>query len=236
MLEILVWSVFVGSLGIEAVAAGGWLRWRQIALGKQHQEEEEILTDHQPNRNSGTVETLPPSLQSPGGKTQEKSSATGKNEEQFSDLGSAHPQLNGASAGQPLNPLLGEWEYKIVRASFDLFRDPDTFQRLCEEEGQAGWMLLEKLDDRRVRFKRPIAWRNMLNPEVLKFDPYRCHYGPTTGMVNLLGAIAAVTAMVLPAYLGYVLVSNTLAKAVPKIAPPPAPVFQESSPEPPTIP
>ena len=38
-------------------------------------------------------------------------------------------------------------EYKIVRASSDLFRNPAIFQRLCREEAEVGWILLEKLDE-----------------------------------------------------------------------------------------
>lgn len=119
-------------------------------------------------------------------------------------------QPNGStqSGGRDLR-LLG-WEFKIVRASRDLFRNPAILQRLCEEEAEAGWVLLEKLDDRRVRFKRPVALRDLIKPERLSFDPYRCHYGPTGSPLTVLGAIAALTAIILPAYLGYALVSATL--------------------------
>ena len=107
-------------------------------------------------------------------------------------------------------PKITEWEYKIVRAYSDLFRNPTNFIRLCEEESQAGWILLEKLDDRRVRFKRSVEMRDQIDVDQLSFDPYRCHYGSSNEVINLFGAIAAVTAMVLPAYLGYTLVSHTL--------------------------
>jgi hypothetical protein len=119
-------------------------------------------------------------------------------------------QSNGSaqSAGRDVR-LLG-WEFKIVRANRDLFRNPVILQRLCEEEGEAGWVLLEKLDDRRVRFKRPVALRDLIKPERLSFDPYRCHYGPTTKPLTVLGAIAFLTALILPAYLGYALVSKTI--------------------------
>jgi hypothetical protein len=238
MLQILVWSVFVGSLGMEAAIAGGWLRWRQVISLAKQQEEEEILTDHQNNRKLTTVQTPPASLRSTG-ETESKASATGNSDRQLTHFAAVPPHLKPAPAEPSGNSQLVEFEYKIVRANFDLFRDPQVLQRLCEEEQQAGWTLLEKLDDRRVRFKRPIAWRKMLNSEALKFDPYRCHYGPTTSWLNLFGAIAAVTTMVLPAYLGYVLVANTLETKNPARMPPAtptAPVFEPSSPEPPPIP
>jgi len=38
-----------------------------------------------------------------------------------------------------------------------MFRDPVVLRQLCEEEAEAGWILLEKLDDHRVRFKRPMV-------------------------------------------------------------------------------
>ena len=46
------------------------------------------------------------------------------------------------------------WEYKIVRATTNPFRNPETLQTLIEEEALAGWEMVEKFDDNRVRFKR----------------------------------------------------------------------------------
>ena len=46
------------------------------------------------------------------------------------------------------------WEFKIVRSTYTAFLKPGIFQALLEEESLAGWELVEKLDDRRVRFKR----------------------------------------------------------------------------------
>lgn len=115
------------------------------------------------------------------------------------------------------------WEFKIVRATQDLFRDPATFRQLCEEEAQVGWILLEKLDDRRVRFKRPIALREIIKSENLSFDPYRTQYGSAGSQTQALTAIAFLAAVLLPGYLGYVLVTKTLATTrsnVPATAPP----------------
>lgn len=241
MQVIVLWSVFVGSLGIEAVVTGGWLRWRQLLLRQQDQEEEELVTDHQNHRNLTKVEHPPTALPLNGGKSAEPVSVAPKPEEVTAVIAALRPPLPEASVGSSRDSHNGEWEYKIVRASFDLFRDPQIFQGLCEEELQAGWTLLEKLDDRRVRFKRAIAWRTMIKEEGINFDPYRSHYGPATGWLNVVGAIAAVTSMVLPAYLGYVLVANTLtvkplSPAVPTLNPSGAPVFEPSTPEPPLIP
>ncbi|MBW4576161.1 MAG: hypothetical protein KME08_12870 [Aphanothece sp. CMT-3BRIN-NPC111] len=128
------------------------------------------------------------------------------------DICTAEPQIQNAPAIQlSTDPRLSGCEFKIVRAKGNLFRDPAIFQQLCEEEAEAGWMLLEKLDDRRVRFKRPVALRDVINPEFLEFDPYRCYYGTSWMSLKLLGAIAAVLTLVVPAYLGYTFVSSLLA-------------------------
>ena len=104
------------------------------------------------------------------------------------------------------------WEYKIVRANSDLFRSPDIFHQLCQEEAETGWILLEKLDDRRVRFKRSLAMRDKIALKSVSVDPYRCHYGPSSNWISWMGAAAFLLAITLPSYLGYALVSTTMAK------------------------
>jgi hypothetical protein len=47
------------------------------------------------------------------------------------------------------------WEFKIVRANTRAFSKPEVMQQVCEEEAQSGWVLVEKFDDARLRFKRP---------------------------------------------------------------------------------
>ncbi len=121
-------------------------------------------------------------------------------------------QANGSSEQQK-DPRLMGWEFKIVRANRNLFRDPAVLQSLCDEEAEAGWIMLEKFDDCRVRFKRPIALREVIKAEFLNYDPYRCYYGSSWQPLNWFGAIAAMIALILPAYLGYTLVSQTLASS-----------------------
>lgn len=112
------------------------------------------------------------------------------------------------------------WEYKIVRASRDLFRDSSVLQQLCQEEARAGWILLEKLDNRRVRFKRLLALRNVLDEAELPYDPYRSHYGTSWTPLHVVSAIAAFLAIVIPAYFAYSLVSTMLAaKNNPAVSP-----------------
>ena len=180
MLEIQILSLFVGSLGLQAVIASGWLRWQQLVRQDSEEEEEEILTRYESKENAASAEQR---------------------------------QSNGSAKPASKDPRLVGWEFKIVRAKRDLFHDPAIFQRMCKEEADAGWILLEKLDDRRVRFKRPMALREIVKSDFLPVDPYRCHYGPSSNSIAWLGAIAALTAIVLPAYLGFMLVSTTLANS-----------------------
>ncbi len=68
-------------------------------------------------------------------------------------------------------------EYKIVRSITGAFRNPAELEKLRQEEAQAGWVMVEKFDEARVRFKRPTSARendSRLPPGV---DPYRSYYG-----------------------------------------------------------
>jgi hypothetical protein len=93
----------------------------------------------------------------------------------------------------------GEWEFKIVRSDAGAFRKPETVRKLVEEEARAGWVMLEKFDDSRIRFKRPRSARarDAFLPDGV--DPYRTQYGAYAtrravlvgvmlGLVLLLGA------------------------------------------------
>ena len=70
-----------------------------------------------------------------------------------------------------------EWEFKIVRSSSNVFRKPEVFQQLLEEEALSGWQFLEKLDDMRVRFKRPANARKKDDRLPEGIDPYRSTFG-----------------------------------------------------------
>ena len=122
---------------------------------------------------------------------------------------------NQSRHGAPLppDPQLVGWEFKIVRANRDLFANPVVFKKLCDEEQIAGWILLEKLDDRRVRFKRLIALRDLIDGEKLTHDPYRTYYASSWSPLTVLLAIAAFLAMVVPSYFAYTWVSAMLAKS-----------------------
>lgn len=66
---------------------------------------------------------------------------------------------------------LDGWEFQIMRSAFGKFRDPDFVRKLRAEEAKAGWEMLEKFDDNRIRFKRKIDRRSI--DAHLERDAYR---------------------------------------------------------------
>lgn len=72
------------------------------------------------------------------------------------------------------------WEFKIVRSATNAFRNPDLFAALLEEEAIAGWEMVEKLDDGRVRFKRHRDARNRDHRLPPGLNPYRTQFGRTS--------------------------------------------------------
>jgi hypothetical protein len=79
-----------------------------------------------------------------------------------------------------------DWEFKIVRANSTAFRKSEVLQKLLQEEAVAGWTMVEKFDDSRVRFKRPRSAREQdaYLPEGV--DPYRTSYGAAAFLYGVL--------------------------------------------------
>ncbi len=102
----------------------------------------------------------------------------------------------------------GGWEFKIVRTAFRRFRHRHILQAICEEEAQSGWILLEKLDDERLRFRRPVAFR--ANDRLIARDPYRSYYGPPAELVSLLSLLCLLGLLAFPAYWGFTFIQNLL--------------------------
>jgi hypothetical protein len=67
------------------------------------------------------------------------------------------------------------WEFKILRTTTGGFRNRKTLKQVCIEEARSGWILLEKLDDQRLRFRRPLMARE--RDHLSKLDPYRTYFG-----------------------------------------------------------
>jgi hypothetical protein len=75
-------------------------------------------------------------------------------------------------------------EFKILRSATGAFKDPAVMQRYLEEEAQAGWTLVEKFDNSRMRLKRPAAARQQ--DAQCTFDPYRTRVGISEVGLGLL--------------------------------------------------
>jgi hypothetical protein len=83
--------------------------------------------------------------------------------------------------------LSEDWEFTILRSTTSVFRKPDRLAEILAEEGKAGWVLVEKFDDSRVRLKRLASARKSDNS--LGFDPYRTYIGMSP--VKFAGLIVA---------------------------------------------
>lgn len=73
------------------------------------------------------------------------------------------------------------WEFKILRAATQQFKKPEVLKSVQNEEALAGWELLEKFDNERLRFKRPLAARKGDANLGMGIDPYRTQYGISEG-------------------------------------------------------
>ncbi|TYQ25551.1 hypothetical protein PseudUWO311_15095 [Pseudanabaena sp. UWO311] len=93
------------------------------------------------------------------------------------------------------------WEFKILRTSSGGFRGRKVLNKVCTEESQAGWILLEKLDDHRLRFRRPITARD--RDTNCKIDPYRTRYGIAESVETLTTIIVLLAIMSGAAALGF---------------------------------
>jgi hypothetical protein len=67
------------------------------------------------------------------------------------------------------------WEFKFLRSATGAFRSPERFRKALEEERAAGWILVEKFDDGRIRLKRPASARSSGSGSGA--DPYRTWIG-----------------------------------------------------------
>jgi len=83
-------------------------------------------------------------------------------------------------------------EYKIVQSQTPLFASTAKMHELLEQESQAGWRLLEKQDNYRIKLQREISNRD--NDKNLNFDAYRSAVGVSS--VLTYGATAAATIVI----------------------------------------
>ncbi len=89
------------------------------------------------------------------------------------------------------------WEFKILRSITGAFRNPSRLKECLDEEAKAGWTLVEKFDNGRIRLKRPPSARSA--DAGLPFDPYRTSFGISEGRfaICIVGGILAFFALIL---------------------------------------
>lgn len=71
--------------------------------------------------------------------------------------------------------LSGDWEFKFLRSVTGSFGNPRKLKEALDQEAKAGWALVEKFDNQRIRLKRPASARS--GDGTLGFDPYRSYVG-----------------------------------------------------------
>ena len=100
----------------------------------------------------------------------------------------------------PYSPteLAQDWEFKIVRSAMGSFRKPAFLHKVLDDEARAGWVLVEKFDNSRIRLKRPAKARE--RDGKLDFDPYRTEAGASQSTIALV-AIGGVVALMATVFL-----------------------------------
>jgi hypothetical protein len=106
----------------------------------------------------------------------------------------------------PYSPtdLAQDWEFKIVRSCTGGFRKPEFLQRVLDDEARAGWVLVEKFDNTRIRLKRTALARE--RDGKLDFDPYRTDAGPSQVMIAAVAigiGLAILTTVMFIAAIGH---------------------------------
>lgn len=91
--------------------------------------------------------------------------------------------------------LASGWEFKIVRSATGGFKRTEFLQRVLEEEKRAGWTLVEKFDNSRVRLKRPVSAR--ASDGSAGIDAYRSHVGLSDLALGLGLAVAILVGLAL---------------------------------------
>ncbi len=74
-----------------------------------------------------------------------------------------------------------ELEYKVVQSTTPLFAKIQNIEEVMAEESKAGWRLVEKLDNYKMRLQRDISHR--ANDKSLSFDPYRTQVGVNNALI-----------------------------------------------------
>jgi len=120
------------------------------------------------------------------------------------------------------------WEFKILRTNNNGFSQRKRLKLVCAEEFESGWILLEKLDDNRLRFRRLVQFRE--KDHLAKQDPYRTYYGVSDKATRFVSIAIILLIMTVPTFLGFSFMQNIFksvrtqnlqpSKTTPKTQPP----------------
>ena len=97
--------------------------------------------------------------------------------------------------------LSGDYEFKILRSATGGFRKAEKLREALDAEAVAGWTLVEKFDNSRLRLKRPASYRAADGK--LDFDPYRTSVGMGEGpmaaliVLGIFGALGLALLLIL---------------------------------------
>jgi len=80
-----------------------------------------------------------------------------------------------------------ELEYKVVQSTTPLFAKLQNIEAIMAEEAKAGWQLVEKYDNYKLRLQRNISHR--ANDKALAFDAYRSQVGVSNVLTYGLAAV-----------------------------------------------
>ena len=73
-------------------------------------------------------------------------------------------------------------EYKVLKSVRGEFSKPEKMRQAVTEEAEFGWDLMEKVDQHRLRFRRPVSERvRDVAAEREGKDPYRTTFGISEG-------------------------------------------------------
>jgi hypothetical protein len=94
--------------------------------------------------------------------------------------------------------LENDWEFKIVRSTTGAFSKRQAVEELKAQEALAGWVMVEKFDNNRIRFKRPLSAQLKDDQLPYNFDPYRTQYGISEAGLAfmILGIVGAAVLLV----------------------------------------
>lgn len=81
--------------------------------------------------------------------------------------------------------LESNWEFKIIKSASGAFKKHAIIEQIKLEESVAGWVMVEKFDNNRIRFKRPGKAQDNDALLPLEIDPYRTTYGKSEAVFAL---------------------------------------------------